>query len=779
MSNYPFIGKSGAGAIPALTIYPVPSSGDTALYINPNDILAVEDSSGGRSYIHYTGLNDLYVRYEVSEAPATIAAQIGLVQLTDAVTGTDRYYPLTAIHSRRTSGSGAQVQLSPYINSNTQILTTTESLATVEARIAAALAISGGGGGGGSTASYTAAGTTQGTATAITTVNAEITGGGADTGVILDTATTNERRWIHNTTSTRKFIYPAVGGFIDPAAVNIPISIGSYEAVELVCSLAGHWSRDVNCNSIAINGAGSTQGSGTAIGAGVDIVLLNAAIGNTAATLFAATPNAEITIRNVGSAVGRLFPATGGTICSQAANAVYQIDAGSSITLVCAASGAWLDKVSQIEQLAVSQIRNTVTTGFIAFHDQLLGQMALIGTGGNVLNYGTLMGNGSGEATAGGNQGSGVQISVNVFTITTCATLGDTCTISGIANPVEVLNQGAAASFVYCPVGSTMDGTLNGFAVVYPGENVLFRMSADGTTWVSQKIGSERAQTLTATPAGTQATSIKASGKYVVLGTVATAGDSATIDPLSGLKEFIVFNNAGVAAGLFPPVGGTIDGGATDAVFSVPRSCAFLLATANGLDYKVFLLPGATQVATASTGSDQATGTPVVSPFVNITAVGTAGDSVSAKNYSPRSFLLWNRAASNSLDFFPTVGGAVNGGAANAAFAIAAGTGYRISSIDGLAWLAERVSDTFRGSATLVGGAFTFDAGAIGADQAAKITTLTGFKRVGVVATNAGTIGADFLLTIVAGTSLVVQSLTSAGASDVTDVSEIKYEIVF
>ena len=80
-------------------------------------------------------------------------------------------------------------------------LLVTESVATIQARIDAAIIAGGGGGGGGSFGSITATGATQGTAAAITTSVVRITGGAAATGVTLTTATGAEECYVHNATT--------------------------------------------------------------------------------------------------------------------------------------------------------------------------------------------------------------------------------------------------------------------------------------------------------------------------------------------------------------------------------------------------------------------------------------------------------------------------------------------------------------------------------------------------------------------------------------------------
>ncbi len=86
-------------------------------------------------------------------------------------------------------------------------------------------------------------------------------------------------------------------------------------------------------------------------------------------------------------------------------------------------------------------------------------------------------------------------------------------------------------------------------------------------------------------------------------------------------------------------------------------------------------------------------------------------------------------------------------------------------------------NDVIRGTATLVLGAFTFDATSIGTVNASRISAASRVSVTGISATNAGTLATQFLPTIVANTSIVIQGYDAAGASLATDVSTIYYEI--
>jgi hypothetical protein len=683
---------------PAQGLLTLTTTGGAALNIMAGWILAVKAKGSGATV--WYDIAQTAVSQDVTASAATVVSGLPFILVTPADGTGQIYVPVNLITTPIAAQGGTSLRMSEnYRGLSHQGILVTESVSAIQAAITAALAASSPGSG--APASVTAAGTTQGTATATTARIVRITGGGADTGIVLDGATLGERTVITNATTTRKFYYPASGENFTGMADNIGMTLQPNQTVELFCSLATEWSRVKDVNTQSVTGSGTVQGGG-AIAANTEVVYLTTAIGNTAGTLPAATVDKRIRVVNVGSAVGRLFPTGAETINGGAASAVYQLGAGRTCVLVCNTAGAWVDETSQINSLAVNTLYTTTAAGTIAFTDPVVGAIASMSTStGIVFSQSLYLYLNAAAANPGGTQAAGTPVTANIFNVETCATDGDSVLIATNGNFTFIKNSGVADCWAYCPVGHTMDGVTDGYFVIPPGETWVTYMAV-ANTWLSFPAG-EAAQSLTATPGGVQADSVKVRGSVVTLATVATALDGATIDPTSGVKEFVIFNNAGVSASLFPPVGGSIDGGAQDAAFTVPRSCAFILTTTNGLDYRVYLLPGATQVATANAGSTQATGTAIVGPFVNCTAVVTAGDAYTIKNYSPRRFVIWNRHATNALDLFPTVGGTVNGGAVDAAFSIPAGVGFAVSSIDGSAWLVELLPDSVQSATASAG----------------------------------------------------------------------------
>ena len=86
-----------------------------------------------------------------------------------------------------------------------------------------------------------AAGTTQGTATALTVDYNVITTAAASSGVVLPTATAGRRIVIVNKGANTLSIYPATGGTIDALAANAAIQVAANGSIELMASSVTQW----------------------------------------------------------------------------------------------------------------------------------------------------------------------------------------------------------------------------------------------------------------------------------------------------------------------------------------------------------------------------------------------------------------------------------------------------------------------------------------------------------------------------------------------------------
>jgi len=682
MNTLPFLGTGYTGAPVQLTL----QAGGAAPVINFGRLFKVEAISGG-SRVWYRTTSESIGSYDVTETPTAIAAILPLILLTQVVpSGASTisypaYYPIGILSEPQTSGTGATINIFHSSNAVPETITVSETKAAIIAAWQAAAIISGGGSGG-SYGSITATGSTQGTAAAITTSVVRITGGAADTGVRLTTATGAEETFVHNATTKSKVVYPATGEFIDPSLVNQGFTIGPNEAVLFKCTLAGHWVTEIQVsNTQSVAASGTVQGGGQIKEGVTNAIITGVAFGNTAATLPAALPGARISVQQLaGSTAGRLYPAMGEQINAGGVNTFINMKADSTMELICNQAGLWVDAVSSVKNLVVDLIQARTSVGTITIENSLGTDVARFKSSGiefpAPMNVSYL----EGSAVAGGNQSSALSADANLVNVIVSATLGDAVRLSPLATTCTLTNNGAAACFVYCEIGGTINGVTNGYVIVAPGQTWYFdgQGLASPYAWTGSLLNSGPGE-YTALAGVNRPHLIH---PYATITTVATALDEVILDDQ---QQAVVLVNAGAnTALLLPPSGGTLNGAAS---LEVPvRAIVHVQKTANNAWTATFQAYGV-QSGTASTGSTQATGTKILSSSVNVTTCANAGDSYTIQFVTPKFFYFSNNGA-NSCDVFPPSSGTINGGAADAAISVAAGASYIFTSNDMFTWLA-------------------------------------------------------------------------------------------
>ena len=617
----------------------------------------------------------------VTEAVATVANGTMLFLVTPIVrfgsVSAAKYIRVDTVAKFEEAPGGTLLTLLSDDNGQDQgaSLAVTESVATIQGRIDAAIIAGGGGGGGGSFGSITATGATQVTAAAITTSVVRITGGAAATGVILTTATGAEECYVHNATTSTKVIYPATGEFIDPSLVNEGVTIGPGEAILFKCTLAAHWSSEMQVsNTQVVTPTGLVQGGGQ-IKTGVTNVFVNPTAGmNTAITLPPATVGYAISL-SIATTVAsvEVFPSGTDQINLSGAGTRILLKANSTQALVCHEAGYWVDASSAVKNLIAETIAPRIAGADVTILDSVGASIAAFGTDIEFFKELSLY-SVSATATAGGNQATGVRIDSNVFTIAVCATLGDSCTL-GNANYVWIKNNGAAPAYVYCPLGGSMNGTLNGYVIIAPGQ-VYYISGFSGAAY----------STLLTSPAGSYVAAAGVAAPFVVhpravVSTVALAGDMVRTS--NQCPSVVIKNDGALPLTVQPPeisAGDTINGAQS---ILCPVGSVVNINKTTATDWTATFDSPGRQSGTAFAGGG-ASGTPIIGSSVNVTTVAVANDSFAIQPFTPRLFFFANNTL-NACDVFPPSGGTVNGGAS---ISIAAAGEYIFFSNDGSTWLA-------------------------------------------------------------------------------------------
>lgn len=89
---------------------------------------------------------------------------------------------------------------------------------------------------------FTAAGTSQATATAVTTVFTVVTTATEGQGAILPASMNfSDQCTVCNTTTVDVWVYPPVGGKINGATVNVPICLPPNTAIDFTCIDGTNW----------------------------------------------------------------------------------------------------------------------------------------------------------------------------------------------------------------------------------------------------------------------------------------------------------------------------------------------------------------------------------------------------------------------------------------------------------------------------------------------------------------------------------------------------------
>ena len=92
---------------------------------------------------------------------------------------------------------------------------------------------------------------------------------------------------------------------------------------------------------------------------------------------------------------------------------------------------------------------------------------------------------------------------------------------------------------------------------------------------------------LTARAGGGQALATEVGYIATILATVASAGDSIKFRASAKGELMFIWNSTGTSANLFPPTGGTINGGVTNAAIAIPGGAFAVAISTSGVDFRV------------------------------------------------------------------------------------------------------------------------------------------------------------------------------------------------
>lgn len=280
----------------------------------------------------------------------------------------------------------------------------------------------------------------------------------------------------------------------------------------------------------------------------------------------------------------------------------------------------------------------------------------------------------------------------------------------------------------------------------------------------------------------TSATAVVVNQSNVNVVTVTSPGQVVQLSDL--FPETLIINSSASYFLVKPPTGAAIDTLSTNAGI---RVLGYSIVRFNRMTSLSWVSAVQKQSAQTYASALTATATVVTAQVALLSTSATAltnfyeyGDATTGEIPA---FGRWTNTSSATTAKVKFAGGFIDGTGTLGGTAIAtpyeipAGCTVNFAYSHALGKVIATGNDVIRGTATLVLGAFTFDATSIGTANASRISASSRVSVTGISSTNAGTLATRFLPTIVANASIVIQGYDAAGASLATDVSTIYYEI--
>lgn len=216
----------------------------------------------------------------------------------------------------------------------------------------------------GMNASVSAAGTTQGDATALTKTYNLVQTATANQGVKLPDAASGLRVTVYNSTGADIKVYPAASESIDGAALNAPVVLRPANVFEAIAINATSWEQitadltDLDVTSVTATGdltvggfeqsgvsgsvtsAGSDQSGATQLAETISVITTNSAATN-GVKLPTAVAGRTVSVFNSTGTDCKLYPNSSDTINGGSANASITLPANTSYVLSCKDATDW------------------------------------------------------------------------------------------------------------------------------------------------------------------------------------------------------------------------------------------------------------------------------------------------------------------------------------------------------------------------------------------------------------------------------------------------------
>jgi hypothetical protein len=458
-----------------------------------------------------------------------------------------------------------------------------------------------------STNSITAAGTTQGTATALTTDYNVVTTTASGTGVVLPAGTAGRCISVVNRGANTLNIYPAVGGQIDALGTNIATTLVTNATLVLQSISATQWyivSNSGSSGGVTTFSAGTTGFTPNSATSGAVTLAgtLNAANGGTGNATYAigdllqasatttllrlpavATGNALIsggvttqsTWGKIGLTThisGTLAPGNGGTGATAVpTNGQLLIGNGTNFAVATLGSGTGISTTPGAGTLTIN---NTGVTSNVATANQTTVSGATgavtVGLSSTLIAPGSLQVTTSTQTSAtntisaaGTTQGTGTVLTTDYNVVTTTAAGTGVVLPAGLAGrSVKVVNRGANALLVYPATGAQIDALGANVAISVIVNGTLEVSAISATQWyvVTNSVAGGGGAVSSVTGTANQITASPTTGAVVLTlpSTVIAPGTvQATGSFIAGTATASVTSTTGTAMEIIPGVAAT------------------------------------------------------------------------------------------------------------------------------------------------------------------------------------------------------------------------------
>lgn len=142
----------------------------------------------------------------------------------------------------------------------------------------------------------------------------------------------------------------------------------------------------------------------------------------------------------------------------------------------------------------------------------------------------------------------------------------------------KVINNGTGSLLLYPPTGGTINGAAANIPIIIQPNRAVLLQQISSTAWTALYFSTFKLHTSAAAAGSTttDATVLTTTSQAIVI-TGADATKGVRLADLAVDAEIKVINNAAAVLKIYPPTGGTINGGAADAPISVSANRTALL----------------------------------------------------------------------------------------------------------------------------------------------------------------------------------------------------------